>query len=224
MLDAGIFEAECADDSCNHKPVKDDAQVSSSLPGKGGRRFKSLTVQVDCETLLKEMMEQAGEIVGMVVELTNQAWAEQQAAQAAAEEERIAAKENAADVAAKKDDEPAVSEKKRKAQPPAEEPEGSRSPKLGAKTVSEVSFHPPVKEVTTTTTAAPSFLESQILAFPMAAAVAVAARDADEESSNPSISAEKARHIIDYVFDEIDDAGFIPASVPSPSKKPRIES
>ncbi|KAL3901202.1 MAG: hypothetical protein SGARI_006109, partial [Bacillariaceae sp.] len=163
-------------------------------------------------TLLKEMMEQAGEIVGMVVELTNQAWAEQQATQA--EQESNAA----APAAATKEQEEPISSNKRKAQPAAaEKPEGSQSPKLGAKTVSEASFHPPVKEVTT---AVPSFLGSQILAFPMAAA---AARDADDESSNPSISAEKARHIIDYVFDEIEDAGFIPAPAPPAAKKPRIE-
>jgi hypothetical protein len=54
----------------------------------------------------------------------------------------------------------------------------------------------------------------------MAVAGAIA-RDSDDENTNPSISAEKARHIIDYVFDEIDDDGFIPA--PSVTKKPRIE-
>ncbi|KAL3924806.1 MAG: hypothetical protein SGILL_000816 [Bacillariaceae sp.] len=216
----GTFDGVVAGSCYQNVLVTDDAAAittstentsgsdSGSVISKQDRnnlKRSCFTLELDCETLLMEMMEQAGEVVGKVVELTNQAWAAQQALLDEANAAAAAASETKAAEQEQRQDEP---------------PSASKSPNLGAKKVSEVSIHQPASA--SASAAAASFLRGQLAnAFPKAAAAS------DDENTNPSISAEKARHIIDYVFDEIDDEAISPPAyicVPPPAKKARIES
>ncbi|KAG7367533.1 hypothetical protein IV203_030204 [Nitzschia inconspicua] len=188
-----------------------------SLRSNNNNFNKNLTIQVDCEVLLKEMIQEAGEVVGMVVELTNQAWTQNQKSIVPCSSSS-ASKESNASVAA------LVSV--------GAPTEGETGPKLRVKTVSEpeLAFHPsdgmseenkivgfedehgPSKRIHSCSN------DTNDSGIPPSSS---RDRDSDEENANPSMSAEKASHIIDYVFDEIEDV-FIPP-LPPPRKKPRIE-
>jgi hypothetical protein len=199
--------------------AKDDAALSRSSNFK---KRQLIIIEVDCETLLKEMMEKAGEVVGMVVDLTNQAWANSQ--------EKVILVRNEHLKASNPDSNP----ESKLPSSSMESTNRSTEKKAGvAKTVSEPELSFRSSESTERNDA--SHLIDQVGASNgvqvcprrfierNAGLGASSPRDSDEENTNPSISAEKASHIIDFVFDEIDDE-FMP-SIPSPppAKKPRIE-
>jgi hypothetical protein len=196
--------------------------------------FKNLFVQVDCEVLLKEMMEEAGEVVGLVVDLTNEAWAEKQKHLA-----RLKNGSSSSSSSSMKQETPfLLSSSFREASTAATLMESTKSmtgQKLGVvKTVSE-----PELSFSLSTTASVTNNSQEGIGQDSAVnddwhwepcshgadslAVPFLSKDSDEENTNPSISAEKASHIIDYIFDEIDD-GLIPPPLPSPCKKARLES
>lgn len=213
---------------CNNE--KDTTSGSS----KSLSSFKKLIFRVDTEALLKEMMEEAGEVVGTVVELTNQAWAERQEHMAAVTNKNEAAAD-ASLSASESANESATLMKSNKDGAGA----SAAGPKLGVvKTVSEPEFFFPQsneaiatknrsqeKVVVDQDVVAANNVRSWQRRFNgdnSLTSVSYFARDSDEENTNPGISAEKASHIIDYVFDEIDDVGFNPS--PPPLKKTRLES
>jgi hypothetical protein len=221
------------DDSVISRSTSDDASASPSTIC-----FKNLVVEVDCEALLKEMMEEAGEVVGMVVELTNEAWAERQEHMARLKNESTSLSTSSSPFL--KDDSQLLPSS------PVRETETSTSATLMestksatgqtlgvVKTVSELELSLPLPTTMTTTTnqdgidqdAAANYdwRWKQCFSAGDSLAASLLSRDSDEEVTNPGISAEKASHIIDYVFDEIDD-GLIPSSLPPPRKKARLES
>eukprot|EP00529_Nitzschia_sp_RCC80_P013721 CAMPEP_0113443650 /NCGR_PEP_ID=MMETSP0014_2-20120614/2251_1 /TAXON_ID=2857 /ORGANISM="Nitzschia sp." /LENGTH=748 /DNA_ID=CAMNT_0000334619 /DNA_START=170 /DNA_END=2416 /DNA_ORIENTATION=- /assembly_acc=CAM_ASM_000159 len=106
----------------NHKH-KQSAIASASDASESSFCSYSLTVQVDTTKLLAAMMDEAEKIVGRVVEITNDAWNQQQEEKDQARKNSVAGAE-AGGLAA------------------ASSSSSSISPKLGAKTVSEASFVP----------------------------------------------------------------------------------
>lgn len=192
--------------------------TSCAADSRQSKYFNNFLIQVDCEALLREMMEEAGEVVGTVVELTNQAWANKQASSVPSS------------ASARKD--AAISSSA--SGPTTEATKSAAMPKLGVKTVSEPEFavhaeksddeEDESKDGSVDMAGVRGLKRCSNDASRARTVLSLSARAADEENSSSGISAEKARHIIDYVFDEIEDADSIPLiPSPHPVKKTRIE-
>lgn len=152
------------------------------------------------------MMEGAGQVVGLVVELTNEAWSESQSVRTFHEEEE----ETVGSIHMSRHESPVA--------------KSPTSPRIGAKTVSEpeLSKHQSDDDLNEPQDGE-IYAESRIYCDRNRSIHPFLhpgkALDSDEENMNPSISAEKACHIIDYVFDEIADE-FTP---PPPPKRVRVD-
>jgi hypothetical protein len=178
------------------------------------------------------MMEAAGEVVGMVVELTNEAWAERQKLMARLKNESTSSAPSMNEQLSL----PSSSDVVDLASAAANLTDSTKNAieqKVGVvKTVSE----PELSSAVHTASAIKNCQERVGLDFPVnedllwqhrfggadSLYASFFSRDSDEENANLGISAEKASHIIDYVFDEIDD-GLIPSLPPPPPKKARLE-
>lgn len=226
----------------------DDARtdVVFNVPPGGGTTCSShaVSIEVDCEVLLSNMMEEASRVVGMVVEHTNEAWAKWQQEQTTAEASASVSPIKA--MCAKGDDEESSGSGNKVSSKPSVEffakryrsshdHAVSRSPKLGAKKVSEISFDPMQLEVGAedgedvqeennddTNKSAPSCCKRSMVDHPPVNR-GPNLDFSDDENLNPHISAEKASHIVDYVFGELDDAAIIPTPHPSPNKRARTD-
>lgn len=198
------------------------------------------TVRVDTTALLASMMEEAEKLVGLVVELTNEAWrqTEQERQQCTnANKEQVgtspvnhqgtdakASLESLKNVVtvSNQEGQPAASLPVNKKRPSP----SSVSPKLGAKTVSEVSF-PALNvddDTQDTKLTAAAFVAADAAAAAGAVGSAAASCDSsmarsNEENEHPSSvchdndnesivsmdAVERASHIVDFVFGEMDD-------------------
>jgi hypothetical protein len=191
--------------------------------------FEKVTIEIDCETLLKEMMRKAEGIVGMVVDLTNDAWAKTQAAKQKQQQQQhlLHADDNSTLSSSPSSPVPAATSTSTTGTGRTKHPNQHSSyhrhgmaSKLGAKTVSEVSLDLPPADVSLICSNKNLHLQYDDHNDH---------HDDDDENTNPSISAEKARHIIDFVFGEKDGDGFQDETndtqeLPPPAKKPRIET
>jgi hypothetical protein len=222
VVDPGICRVK---DSC-------PSSITTETTSLSGVCFLNVIVQVDCEALLKNMMEEAGEVVGTVVDLTNEAWVERKKLMARMKDEATLFSSSMnqdssllSSFVVKRSSSPAALMESTKCAP---------SQTLGVvKTVSESELSCPVPTASATTNSQEGggqdstlvddwfwqhrFIEGDSLD------ASLLSRDSDEEDTNPGMLAEKASHIIDYVFDEIED-GLIPPPLSPRRKKARLES
>lgn len=236
--------ASCNEPSASLCPGASLPVVASSIA--------NAVIDIDCEALLSTMIEEASRVVGMVVELTNEAWAENI--------QNLGMESNASSfMAGGSNEDPSPGYENGFAHGPPNPANAianadgssnkvevvSRSPNLGAKKVSEVSFDPlklegaedlqfddDKKPSSAFSARWESHLEESEsdddcnVDFDKPVVDRMLHDDhhadfSDEENLNPFISAEKASHIVDYVFGEIDDQ--IIVVPPRPTKKARIE-
>jgi hypothetical protein len=200
--------------------------------------FEKVTIEIDCETLLKEMMRKAEGIVGMVVDLTNDAWAKTQAAKRQQQQQQhlLHADDNTTLSSSPSSPVPAATSTSTTGTDRTKHPDQHSSyhrhgvaSKLGAKTVSEVSLDLPPADDRKPPPASSICSNKNFHLQNDDHSDHDDDDDDDDENTNPSISAEKARHIIDFVFGEKDGDGFQDETndtqeLPPPSKKPRIET
>jgi hypothetical protein len=202
-------------------------------------------IEIDCEVLLSTMIEEASRVVGMVVERTNEAWAKSM------QDQGLQSNEPALMAAGSDEVSSTVPGPPKPVNGSANE-EGisnkvasvSRSPNLGAKKVSEVSFDPlklegaedlqnddnkkpassfsPLWDCRLEDSDSDDDCKLQFEGSEVDPRLNHQHVDfSDEENLNPFISAEKASHIVDYVFGELDDEIIV---VPHrPTKKARID-